>query len=599
MGNHPAKLDDDYVRTREYLVRDEEAERRGASVAVSHHPDDRGLVRRLNNALANEGRSVLVRWDEKEPEPTPELLDNVHRVIEAQDCFVAVVSPAYLGSELCRWELEHAVRCGKRLIPVEAESMAAHAETMPPALTARNAVFITSDGEFDAGLRLLKKLLDRDLAHLRAHTALLTRAVAWEGIYGRNRRLLLRGDDKRRAIAFLDRSARGTSPHANGLVVDFVASTFQRGALTRARPPPADALQSVCTPYSRMLIQPMPDEHASLFVSSAPEDADFAGQLVLALREQHADRKVFAHFEAREPTKEALDAVNSDIQTADSFVFVVSPDSLTTETSAWDLEHAVKCCKRIVPVVARQVDLRTIPADLAAVPWVFFDGGLGSFDACVRNVARRCDVDLVHVQYHSRLLGYAVLWLQNGKHARNLLRGEDLRSALEWATACAMGKGPHLTRLHLDFLAASAKQPSMWMAVQVPELADVASLPSDPQVPAFCREEWRLEVAASEQYMKEHAEAEAALGPAARASAAAAAAAAAAADEPSVFDPSTESLVAAAAAGGDEEEAEEEDPFWAPVTSVVPLYDRGDIGADPENEEAFIDELTADIRLKE
>lgn len=604
MGNIPAKLDDETLRTRAYLDLSVEEhhgnlEKRGCSCALSHHPADRALAIRLNNALANPGRRVIARWDEEEPDLTPELLDEAHRAIEEHDCFVAIISRASLASELCRFELEHAVRCGKRILPVEAEQMdeVAQAGGVPPAIASRKAVFLTPQSDFGAGVRLLGKLMDVERQHVRTHTLLLTRAVAWEAFHARNRRMLLRGDDKRRALAFLDRAASGTGPFPCSLVLDFLFCTFQRAQRAiRSRPPPADALQLACSSYTKAALRP-PAGTSSVFVSFAAEDADFARELVAALRERQPERRVLAHFGPREQTKEQRDAINANIQEAEVFVYVISPDSLASEASGWDMDHCSKCSKRLVPVVARQVDLRTIPVELADVPWVFFDGGLGSFDYCVGAIAERSDRDLPHVQYHSRLLAYAVTWLQGGRAAKALLRGSDVQSAVEWAVAAALGKGPFPTRLHLEYLAACVGKQSVWLAAQVPEVAETASLPPDPQLPAFCRKEWIPEVVANEDIIRES-------GSAAMPEVAAAAASAAAADEAevSVFDPSSSADSLPGAEDGQEAAAEAE-LSWAPVNTVKPLFDASGAdrySADPENEEAFLDSLLEeDLRAGE
>jgi hypothetical protein len=48
------------------------------------------------------------------------------------------------------------------------------------------------------------------------------------------------------------------------------------------------------------------------------------------------------------------------IEKQDCFLFVLTPDSILSEVCGWEIDHAVKQGKRIIPVVAREVEYKSV-----------------------------------------------------------------------------------------------------------------------------------------------------------------------------------------------------------------------------------------------
>ncbi len=87
-----------------------------ADVFISYSRRDKDIVRRLYDALAAQKRDVWVDWEDIPP--TAEWLKEVYAGIEAADTFICVLSPDSIASVICAREVEHAVTCKKRLIPI-------------------------------------------------------------------------------------------------------------------------------------------------------------------------------------------------------------------------------------------------------------------------------------------------------------------------------------------------------------------------------------------------------------------------------------------------------------------------------------------------
>jgi hypothetical protein len=71
------------------------------------------------------------------------------------------------------------------------------------------------------------------------------------------------------------------------------------------------------------------------------------------------------------PSAVWMDEIRTAIAGADSLIFVVSPDSVTSEVCGIELKYAVELSKRIVPVVVRDMPAEAVPAPLPDISWHF------------------------------------------------------------------------------------------------------------------------------------------------------------------------------------------------------------------------------------
>jgi tetratricopeptide (TPR) repeat protein len=98
-------------------------------------------------------------------------------LILSADTIVFAISPASSESQICAWEVEEAVRLGKRILPVVAVKTPDHA--LPPLLARLNFIFF--DGkDFSESLKELDVALKQDLPWLREQTRLGDLAQQWQ-----------------------------------------------------------------------------------------------------------------------------------------------------------------------------------------------------------------------------------------------------------------------------------------------------------------------------------------------------------------------------------------------------------------------------------
>ncbi len=185
-----------------------------------------------------------------------------------------------------------------------------------------------------------------------------------------------------------------------------------------------------------------------VFISYSRKDREFVKRLDAAL--QARGREAWVDWEGIRPAEEFMQAIFPAIEGTDTFVFVISPDSVTSEVCGRELAHAVAHNKRMVPIIAREVDAKTVPEPLAKLNWVFFCRENESFDVGTESLISALDTDLDWVHAHTRLLTRAIEWEAKGKSNSFVLRGEDLRSAEQWLAQAGADKERQPTELQTE-----------------------------------------------------------------------------------------------------------------------------------------------------
>ena len=77
-----------------------------------------------------------------------------------------------------------------------------------------------------------------------------------------------------------------------------------------------------------------------LFISYSRKDREFVRALHDALR--NAGREAWVDWEDIPLTADWMQEIHGAIEAADSFLFVISPDSVVSEVCAREIEHAAK-----------------------------------------------------------------------------------------------------------------------------------------------------------------------------------------------------------------------------------------------------------------
>ena len=171
-------------------------------VFISYSRRDKEFVRNLFERLEQQGHNAWVDWDDIEY--AEDWWRKICDGIESADTFVFVMTPDSIRSKVCFDEVEFAVNCNKRIIPVLRREIEDEADQqrMHPALRRHNWLPLKEDILTDENLRIVFETIARDPEQVQAHTRLLMRARDWERA-AHQPSLLLRGDDLNHAESWL------------------------------------------------------------------------------------------------------------------------------------------------------------------------------------------------------------------------------------------------------------------------------------------------------------------------------------------------------------------------------------------------------------
>jgi WD40 repeat protein len=199
-----------------------------ADVFLSYSREDSVFVRQLAAALQARNREVWI--DLEDILPSVRWREEIRAGITEADAVVFVITPDFVASEVCRTELDYAVEVSKRLIPIHVRETAR--ESVPAELNELNWLSFFDGTDFQVGVDRLVEVLDTDIDRVRLHSRLLTRAYEW-GARGRDRSLLLRGDELREAETWLANQT-GRKPAATPAQAQLVLAS-RRAATRRQR----------------------------------------------------------------------------------------------------------------------------------------------------------------------------------------------------------------------------------------------------------------------------------------------------------------------------------------------------------------------------
>jgi formylglycine-generating enzyme required for sulfatase activity len=184
---------------------------------------------------------------------------------------------------------------------------------------------------------------------------------------------------------------------------------------------------------------------ARIFISYSRKDMAFADKLEVALKargfEPLIDRTEIYAFEDWWKRIEAL------IGRADTIVFVLSPDAVTSDVALKEVTYAASLKKRFAPIVCRRVDASAIPEALRRLNFIFFDD-LASFDARADKLTEALQTDIGWIRQHTEYGEAARRWLAANRPGGLLLHSPALEVAEHWIVSRPRGAPEPTEEIH-------------------------------------------------------------------------------------------------------------------------------------------------------
>jgi hypothetical protein len=179
-----------------------------ASLFISYSRKDLEAARRLTEAFQGKELDFWIDWEGIPP--TVDWWKEIEKGIEEADIFLFLLSPDSANSKICKREIEHAARNGKRLIPVVVRDI--NAEIAPAELGHLNWIFLRESDNFQPGFKKLITAIQTDYDWVQAHRQLQIKSLEWE----RNKQdesFLLRGKELEDAeIQLVENSSKQPTP---------------------------------------------------------------------------------------------------------------------------------------------------------------------------------------------------------------------------------------------------------------------------------------------------------------------------------------------------------------------------------------------------
>ncbi|XGV95780.1 MAG: TIR domain-containing protein [Leptolyngbya sp. BL-A-14] len=191
-----------------------------------------------------------------------------------------------------------------------------------------------------------------------------------------------------------------------------------------------------------------------VFISYSRKDKEFVQELHTALKDEVQD--VWVDWQNIPLTADWWQEIERGIESASTFVFVISPDSVNSKVCHQELEHSIKHNKRLVPIVRRDCEVsQQVHPHLSRHNWLFFREQ-DDFKQAFQRLIAAINTDLEHVRTHTRLLERAIEWDGKERSHDLLLRGAELEAMMQWLTQDAE-KEPKATQLQREYINDSRK----------------------------------------------------------------------------------------------------------------------------------------------
>jgi WD40 repeat protein len=193
---------------------------------------------------------------------------------------------------------------------------------------------------------------------------------------------------------------------------------------------------------------------ADVFLSYSRRDSEFVDRLSAALDVR--GKQVWLDTGSIADAEVFPQAIRNAIETSDAFLFVITPEAVSSAYCEQEVTYAGELGKRIVPVLRQPVEDSEVPTQIRERNWIPFTEDT-EFDLATDRVVQALDTDLEHRKEHTRWLVKSIEWDSEGRDRSFLLRGSELKAAENWLARTPVDADPTPTTLQNEYVLASAR----------------------------------------------------------------------------------------------------------------------------------------------
>ncbi|HEY9622134.1 MAG TPA: toll/interleukin-1 receptor domain-containing protein [Crinalium sp.] len=224
---------------------------------------------------------------------------------------------------------------------------------------------------------------------------------------------------------------------------------------------------------------PCAERKNDVFISYSRRDKAFVEQLDASFRQ--AGRDPWIDWDDICKGEDWWQSIQRGIEGSDSFVFVISPDSIASSVCRDEIEYAAQLNKRFLPLLWRDgFDMAQVHRLISQHNWIFARE-TDDIQAAFQELLKALDTDLDYVRTHTRLLLRSLEWRHRKHDSGCLLRGLDLEDAQHWLSQ-SVHKEPRPTDDQVAYIDASlaartaalkARQKAKWIVVLTTVIANM------------------------------------------------------------------------------------------------------------------------------
>jgi WD40 repeat protein/type IV secretory pathway VirB10-like protein len=393
------------------------AENMMTDIFISYDTRDKAIRNSVIQSLSRHAKTIWIH--DRDIQKGAEYGRAINIGIENADNFFYFISPYSVVSKYCQLELAHALKYNKRIVPL---LIAPTPESeMPEGVRGLQFVDFTDNtcqADYDNNIDDILNILRLDQEYYEQHKVFLARALKWQ-TENRKPSFLLRGHNLENAKTWLrlngKREQHPPLPLHHELITASEAAKGQLGT--------------------------------EVFISYSRKDSDFARHLNTTLQE--AGKTTWFDQESISTGVDFEKEIFKGIDSADTFLFVLSPDAVESEYCEREVNYALEQGKRFITVLQRETEPATMPTALRTINWIDFKDT--PFEKSFPELVQAIELDREHAHQHTILQQRASDWEENQRSGDFLLNITACGNAETWLKTAAH-KQPAPTTLQQDFI---------------------------------------------------------------------------------------------------------------------------------------------------
>ncbi|HEY9670467.1 MAG TPA: TIR domain-containing protein [Waterburya sp.] len=448
---------------KELITKSGEATKNFFDVFISYgRPDSKEFVIKLHDGLVSQGLKVWL--DKNDIPPAVDFQNQINDGIEKASNFLFVISPHSVNSDYCRKEIELANQLNKRIIPIlhvgeineenwrktwqqrkpngkledweafKAEGRHTSFKNMHPTISKINWVLGFQEGQDDleASFTGLVNLIRKHSDYVERHNRFLIKALEWSRNHKKTNYLLIQEERKKAESWLKERFKNEQAPcEPTDLHCEFICESTKNA--------------------NNLMTQ--------VFLAYAEPDKAVMELLRNSLWRESIT--VWTNNTDIQTGEVSEEAINRGIEQADSLVYVLSPDSITSTFCQQELDYALSLNKRIIPILVRQIDHELVPIALRNLQYIDLTDNVKAEDYRLdeSQLLKILHQDERYYEEHKILLVKALKWDRQKRNPSILLRGHNLEYYENWLKVNRQRREHPPLPLHLEFIETSSNQP--------------------------------------------------------------------------------------------------------------------------------------------